>query len=251
MTKPKKIGIVLLTAGAVLVIAALLLFSHNRAEDRRAGESAEETLRLVEAAMAERGTNVETGMTPAPVAAEPAAAATAANAPGASASPGAAAAGTETGSGGLPAPPALDMPTVRSGAYDYIGYLDFPGYDLTMPVAATWSFPALEISPCRHAGSVYNDNLVVAGHNYNTHFGVLFELQLGDIEAGDTVTFTGGDGNVSTYTVPEFASVTPDDSDTVMNSGYALTMYTCSWDTSERVTVFCERTGGEIPGENE
>ena len=31
-----------MTAGAVLVIAALLLFSRNRAEDRRAGESAEE-----------------------------------------------------------------------------------------------------------------------------------------------------------------------------------------------------------------
>ena len=83
MTKPKKIGIVLLTAGAVLVIAALLLFSHNRAEDRRAGESAEETLRLVETAMAERKTNGETGTTPAPGAAEPDAAATAANAPGA------------------------------------------------------------------------------------------------------------------------------------------------------------------------
>ena len=230
MTKPKKIGIVLLTAGAVLVIAALLLFSHNRAEDRRAGESAEETLRLVEAAMAERETNGETGTTPAP---------------GASASPGAAVAGTETGSGGLPAPPALDMPTVRSGAYDYIGYLDFPGYDLTMPVAATWSFPAMEISPCRHTGSVYNDNLVVAGHNYKTEFDVLFHL-----EAGDTVTFTDVDGNVFTYTVREFASVTPDDSDTVMNSGYALTMYTCNWDTSERVTVFCERTGGKIPGDN-
>ena len=230
MTKPKKIGIVLLTAGAVLVIAALLLFSHNRAEDRRAGESAEETLRLVETAMAERETNGETGTTPAP---------------GASASPGTATAGTETGSGGLPAPPALDMPTVRSGAYDYIGYLDFPGYDLTMPVAATWSFPAMEISPCRHTGSVYNDNLVVAGHNYKTEFDVLFHL-----EAGDTVTFTDVDGNVFTYTVREFASVTPDDSDTVMNSGYALTMYTCNWDTTERVTVFCERTGGEIPGDN-
>ena len=207
MTKPKKIGIVLLTAGAVLVIAALLLFSHNRAEDRRAGESAEETLRLVEAAMAERETNGETGTTPAPGAAEPDA--------------------------------------VRSGAYDYIGYLVFPGYDLTMPVAATWSFPAMEISPCRHTGSVYNDNLVVAGHNYKTEFDVLFRL-----EAGDTVTFTDVDGNVFTYTVREFASVTPDDSDTVMNSGYALTMYTCNWDTSERVTVFCERTGGEIPDDN-
>ena len=135
----------------------------------------------------------------------------------------------------------LCMPTVRSGAYDYIGYLDFPGYGLTMPVAATWSFPALEISPCRHAGSVYNDNLVVAGHNYNTHFGVLFELQLGDI-----VTFTDVDGNAFTYTVRELTSVSPDDSDAVMNRGYALTLYTCNWDTTERVTVFCERANGEV-----
>ena len=142
----------------------------------------------------------------------------------------------------LPPRPALDMPTVRTGSYDYIGYLDFPGYGLAMPVAAEFSFPAMEISPCRHTGSVYNDNLVVAGHNYKTEFDVLFRLK-----AGDTITFTDVDGNVFTYTVREFASVTPDDSDTVMNSGYALTMYTCNWDTTERVTVFCERTGGDLP----
>ena len=230
-----------MTAGAVLVIAALLLFSHNRMEDYRAGKQAEETLRAVEAAMDVRGADGETETTAAPDAAEPAAA-TAANAPGASASPGAATAGTETGSSGLPAPPALDMPTVRTGSYDYIGYLDFPGYGLTMPVAAEFSFPAMEISPCRHTGSVYNDNLVGAGHNYKTEFDVLFRLK-----AGDTITFTDVDGNVITYTVREFASVTPDDSDTVMNSGYALTMYTCNWDTTERVTVFCERTGGDLP----
>ena len=67
------------------------------------------------------------------------------------------------------------------------------------------------------------------------------------LKAGDTITFTDVNGNVFTYTVREFASVTPDDSDTVMNSGYALTMYTCNWDTTERVTVFCERTGGDLP----
>ena len=235
-------------AGAVLVIAALLLFSHNRIEDKRAGESAEETLRLVEAAMAAREASGETGANGnAAAAASP----SATSSPGASASPNATAqpgAATGTAAGGryaIPEAPALDMPTVRSGAYDYIGYLDFPDYDLTMPVAATWSFPAMEISPCRHVGSAYNDNLVVAGHNYKTEFEVLFRLQ-----AGDTVTFTDVDGNVFTYTVREFASVTPDDSDTVMNSGYALTMYTCNWDVSARVTVFCERVGGELPGEN-
>ena len=50
-----------MTAGAVLVIAALLLFSHNKLEDYRAGKQAEETLRAVEAAMAERETGGETG----------------------------------------------------------------------------------------------------------------------------------------------------------------------------------------------
>ena len=246
MRKRNKTGIVLLTAGAVLVIAALLLFSHNRMEDYRAGKQAEETLRAVESAMDARGGTGETEATAAPDAAAPDAAATAANAPGAS--PAAVQPGNTPGMqpesrDAVPAPPALDMPTVHSGAYDYIGYLDFPGYGLTMPVAAEFSFPAMEISPCRHTGSVYNDNLVVAGHNYKTEFDVLFRLK-----AGDTITFTDVDGNVFTYTVREFVSVTPDDSDTVMNSGYALTMYTCNWDTTERVTVFCERTGGDLPG---
>ena len=205
MKRLDKTGLFLLTAGVVLVFAALLLFFHNRIEDKKAGENAEKTLQQLEDAITEREAKDETDTT---------------RAPDVSSSP------------GMPSP---------AGAYDYIGYLDFPGYGLTMPVAATWSFPALEISPCRHTGSVYNDNLVVAGHNYNTHFGVLFELQLGDI-----VTFTDVDGNAFTYTVRELTSVSPDNSDAVMNRGYALTLYTCNWDTTERVTVFCERANGEV-----
>lgn len=236
-----------MTAGAVLVIAALLLFSHNKLEDYRAGKQAEETLRAVEAAMAERETGGETGGSE--TAARPSAAAPTIRPtvsaspvptaqPGTTPQPGA----QNGGQDDIPEPPALDMPTVRTGDYDYIGYLSFPGHALTMPVAAEFSFPALEISPCRHTGSAYNDNLVVAGHNYNTQFAVLFELK-----SGDTVTFTDVDGNVFTYAVRGSTSVTPDDSETVMNSGYALTMYTCTWDTSARITVFCERTGGELP----
>ena len=128
------------------MIAALLLFSHNRMEDYRAGKQAEETIRAVESAMDARGGTGETEATAAPDAAAPDAAATATNAPGAS--PAAAQPGNTPGTqpenrDAVPAPPALDMPTVRTGSYDYIGYLDFPGYGLTMPVAATWSFPAL------------------------------------------------------------------------------------------------------------
>ncbi len=121
------------------------------------------------------------------------------------------------------------MPTVHSGAYDYIGYLDFPGYGLTMPVAATWSFPALEISPVATPAACTMTILLWRGITHNTHFGVLFELQLGDI-----VTFTDVDGNAFTYTVRELTSVSPDNSDAVMNRGYALTLYTCNWDDGAR-----------------
>ena len=41
---PKKSGVILISLGAVLILAALLLFLYNRSEDRRAGLEAESLL---------------------------------------------------------------------------------------------------------------------------------------------------------------------------------------------------------------
>ena len=41
---PKKSGVILISLGAVLILAALLLFLHNRGEDRSAGQEAETLL---------------------------------------------------------------------------------------------------------------------------------------------------------------------------------------------------------------
>ena len=46
---PKKAGIAIMAAGAVLIISALLLFVHNRQEDAQAGQEAESLLESVEA----------------------------------------------------------------------------------------------------------------------------------------------------------------------------------------------------------
>ena len=66
MKKLDKTGLFLLTAGVVLVLAALLLFSHNRIEDKKAGENAKKTLQQLEDAMTEREAKDETDATPAP-----------------------------------------------------------------------------------------------------------------------------------------------------------------------------------------
>ena len=44
MNNFRKAGIVCLTVGAVLIVSALLLLVHNRMEDRRAGEAAEQVM---------------------------------------------------------------------------------------------------------------------------------------------------------------------------------------------------------------
>ena len=46
---PKKAGIAIMAAGAVLIISALLLFVHTRQEDAQAGQEAESLLGSVEA----------------------------------------------------------------------------------------------------------------------------------------------------------------------------------------------------------
>ncbi len=49
---PKKSGVILISLGAVLILAALLLFLYNRSEDRRAGQEAESLLEDVRSSMA-------------------------------------------------------------------------------------------------------------------------------------------------------------------------------------------------------
>ncbi len=52
----------------------------------------------------------------------------------------------------------------------YIGVLTIPSLDLSLPVMEDWDDEKLKISPCRYAGSLYQKNLVIAGHNYQRHF---------------------------------------------------------------------------------
>ena len=55
-----------------------------------------------------------------------------------------------------------------------------PTLGRTLPVLNGWSGELLKIAPCRYLGSAYNDNLIVMAHNYDSHFGRLKKLQIGD-----------------------------------------------------------------------
>ncbi len=128
------------------------------------------------------------------------------------------------------------MPEVEIDGYSYVGYLSIPVIGVELPVMAEWDYTRLKKVPCRQLGSSCADDLVIAAHNYRSHFGRLKEL-----EAGDEVIFTDMDGIVNTYEVDMVQVVSPDQTEMVENSGYALVLYTCTYGGKSRVCVFCVR----------
>ena len=205
-----------MAVGAALILSALVLLLHNRYADARAGREAETLLAGVEAAISsqadepEETRRQETRPT-----------------------------GEENGTEPT-ATEALDpeMPVAMLEGYGYVGYVEIPALGLKLPVMSDWDYTRLEIAPCRQFGSSRKDDLVIAAHNFESHFGRLKEMSL-----GNTVTFTDMAGIVNTYRAEMIETLSPKDVEAVQNSGYDLVLYTCTRDGHQRLAVFCNRTG--------
>ncbi len=132
-----------------------------------------------------------------------------------------------------------EMATIEIDGYDYIGTLSIPRFGLELPVMAEWSYPGLRIAPGRYQGSVWTDDLIICGHNYERHFG-----QLKNLESGDEITFTDVNANVFTYQVEEVVILQPTDVEKMVSqdSGeWDLTLFTCTIGGQTRVTVRCSQ----------
>lgn len=131
-----------------------------------------------------------------------------------------------------------EMTVVDIDGYGYIGYLTIPALDLKLPVMSEWDDTRLKTAPCRYYGSVKTNDLVIAGHNYDRHFG-----RLKNLRTGDNVFFTDMDGVTAAYEVTEVEELQPTEIGQMLESGYDLTLYTCTYGGQSRVTVRCSRAG--------
>ena len=210
----RKAGIALVIAGMALMLAALSLLLFNRQEDAQAGREAETLLADVRSAIVSRDPTTASPASPTITSKSPALAPTA-----------------------IPEP---DLSAPDLTVADCMGILAIPSLELELPVLEDWSYAQLKRAPCRQFGAPETDDLVIAAHNYASHFGHLRQL-----DPGDKVTFTELDGNVCTYLVAEVRVLEPTQVDAVQNSGHALTLYTCTKGGASRVVVFCDREDAE------
>lgn len=200
---PRTAGRICMALGLAMVLAAAALLLYNRVEDARAGSASQEILSSLVQEIGE---------------------------PHALTLP-------ETGAGEAAAA-STEMATVEIHGYAYIGYLSIPALELELPVMSEWSYAQLKLSPCRYLGSTAEENFIICGHNYDRHFGRLQYLQPGDL-----VTFTDVTGTVFTYEVVELETLDPTEISEMLESDYDLTLFTCTYNTQNRVTVRCNRVG--------
>ena len=130
--------------------------------------------------------------------------------------------------------PDMEMPMKEIDGETYIGVVEIPSLELSLPVMSDWSYPQLKKAPCRYVGSVYSHDVVICGHNYDRHFGRLKELV-----PGDEVRFTDMDGNVFRYSVCAVEQLAKTAVEEMQTGDWDLTLFTCTKGGVMRVTVRC------------
>lgn len=136
--------------------------------------------------------------------------------------------------------PDMEMPVKMIDGNEYVGTLEVPILELELPVISTWSYPGLRIAPCRYKGSIYKGDMIIAAHNYTSHFGNLKTLH-----PGDTVIFWDVEDNCFTYEVVEIEVLNGTAVEAMESGEWDLTLFTCTYGGSARETIRCERVKEE------
>jgi len=130
--------------------------------------------------------------------------------------------------------PGMEMPIYSVGGYDYIGLLEIPSCELRLPVLSDWDYGKLKHAPCRYSGSAYTDNMVIAAHNYRSHFS-----KIKNIAQGSKIIFTDVDGNIFRYQVLDREILDPEQVEEMKNGDWDLSLFTCGPGGTYRIAVRC------------
>ena len=195
-------GKILTGAGLLLIAAALLLTVYNIRESDRAGAESEEMVVRMESLTADLPERLETEkkeLVPE-----------------------------------YKKNPEMEMPTVEVNGQECVGMIEIPALGLKLPVISEWSDAKLKKAPWRYSGYSYLKNMIIAGHNYRTHFSGIKRLN-----PGDSVVFTDADGNVFSYEVAEIETVGGYDIEKMEAGDWDLTLFTCTNKGKARAAVRC------------
>ena len=116
-----------------------------------------------------------------------------------------------------------------------IGVLEIPALNLALPVLHASTYALLDISVARYTGGVTDrpERLVIAGHNYDSHFG-----RISSLKPGDQIRFTTTEGVQLYYRMLRLESCHMTESEVVQEGAdWDITLLTCQNDRTMRSLV--------------
>ncbi len=198
----KVLGMICMILGAVLIASALSLFIFNKKEARSAENTAQETLEvLVGQIEKQQEESVSGDML------------------------------LENDKANTVQ---MQMETMEVEGNTYVGFISLPTLGLELPIMAEWDYDLLQLAPCLYSGSIFTNDMVLMAHNYESHFGRIDELEI-----GDEVIFIDVTGGILRYEVVAKDVLLPTAVKDMVEGAYDLTLFTCTYGGSERVTVRC------------
>ncbi len=212
----KKCSILLIITGTVLIISALFLCIYNIMHDKKSGEKAQEIL-------SELKSNIEITQPSAEEYYNEIL--------------------NQSDIFAQPTTEAKEVTQTVINGNSYAGYISMPTLGLELPVMSDWSYSYLDYSPCRYSGNAADNNLIIAAHNYSSHF-----RKIGSLNSGDTIYFTDAGGNVYEYQVSYTELIDGSDAASMLSdtdNSWDLTLFTCTIDGQKRVTVRAVKVNAE------
>lgn len=129
-----------------------------------------------------------------------------------------------------------NLPIIEIDGDAFIGKIVIDKLGTTLPVFDEWSYERLKKAPCRYSGSIATDNLIIAAHNYKSHFGDLKTL-----EKDDEIIFVDANGKKYKYAVKEITFLDGTAVTDMQSGKWDFTLFTCTKSGKQRVTVRCDK----------
>ncbi len=197
----RKRGLVFLCIGFSLLLIAAGWYSANRIEDKNAGEQAQALLNEV-IEKTEKKAEEEEGRTEQESAV------------------------VET----------EEEPVVVVNGDAFCGRIVIDKLDIALPVFQEWNYARLKEAPCRYTGGLDSEDMIIAAHNYKSHFGDLHLLQV-----GDEILFVDAASTEHRYLVSEITTLDGTAIEDMKAGDWDFTLFTCTKGGAQRVTVRCNK----------
>ncbi len=125
---------------------------------------------------------------------------------------------------------------VAEDGLNFFGIISIPVLDIRLPVCSDFSMENLSSYPCIYSGDISDSNMIIAAHNYDSHFGNIKSL-----DPGDTVILKTVSGKEIVYEVFSTDIIPGDKSDEMISGDWDLTLFTCNRSGINRITVRCSK----------